>query len=303
MELVLSLKALWHRRRYVVAGLALSCLLALFVVFDVHVFPPNLKSRRHRVWVSTAQVLTDAERSAIGNLNQGFDPLVPRATVYANIMTSPALVQLIGQAARIPADEISVAGPIGTNGQRPQHGATAEAPGGVKYSLQLDTDETQPIIRITAKAPTSRSALALANAAAAGLTSYVTQYEVAQAVPQRNRIDIRELGPAIESPSDTGIEPIYFVPIYLVLSIACCMLVLFVHRFRQSWRAAPDVLDEDKAGSVNGLAPWDDPSQSSFADELAAADAEFEFDPAPSANGHSSPAGPNRESVGDERHA
>jgi hypothetical protein len=249
MEFVLSLKALWQRRLYVVPGLVLALLLALLVV----------SPGRQRVWVASAQVLTDAQISAIGNLNQGFDPLVPRATVYANLMTSPALVQLISQAAHIPADVIAVTGPLGTNGQRAQHGATAVAPGGRKYTLRLDTDVTQPIIRITAQAPTSRSALALANGAAAGLTTYVTQFELAQAIPQRHRVDVRELGPAIESPSDSGITPLLFFPLFIGLSVVWCMLVLFASRFAHTWRNAPDnEVTVDPYGGGSAVPLWPD---------------------------------------------
>lgn len=241
MQFVSSLKEMSRRRLWVAAGVILALMLAVLVVFQVHsIFPPVLKSRVTTVWVANTQVLVDAQSSAIANLNQGLDPLVPRAGVYANLMTSEALVNAIAQAAKIPASEISVAGPIGTNGQRPQHGATSLAPQTPPgYSLQLNTDETQPLIRITAQAPTSQTAAALANGAATGLTTYVTQLETAQQVPPKHRVDLRQLGQPAPSATASGIAPALFIPIYIVLLTLWCMLVLFASRFAEAWRQDP----------------------------------------------------------------
>jgi hypothetical protein len=232
MQFVLTMKELWRRRYWIIPGVVLAAAVAAFAVVQL----PSFKSRQHTVWAANSAVLVDAHSSAVGDLNQGLGGLIPRATVYANVMTTQALVNIIGHASGIPSSEISVAGPIGTNGKRPAAGASAQ---GANYSLQLDTDITQPTIRITADAPTSKGAIALANGAATGLDTYVTQLEDAQQVTSKHRVDIRQLGSATDSPSTTGIAPALGVPIFLALAIAWCMFVLFVTRFAAAWRDAP----------------------------------------------------------------
>jgi hypothetical protein len=262
MELVSTLKELWRRRVLVSIGVIVAFLLALLAVFQVRrVFPPVLKSRQTTVWVANSQVLVDARRSAIGNLNQGLDPLVPRAGVYANLMTSPELVASIALASHLPASQISVTGPIGTNGQRPHHGASSTSPTAPRYSLQLDTDETQPLIRITAQAPTSHAAAALAIGAGTGLTSYVTRLENTQQVSDRHRVDLRQLGQPIPSAVASGLAPILLIPIYLVLLAAWCGLVLFVSRFIAAWRHSPvPELPPD---------PWTETNPRAYDDDLS----------------------------------
>jgi len=282
LDLVLSLRALLRLRIYVAAGLVLALLLAVAVTFHVRLsLPPKLTSRQVRTWVANSVMLVDSQRSAIGDVNQGLDPLIPRATVYANLMTSPALVDLIGLAARVPGDEIAVSGPVGVNGQRPQHGATVPPRGSARYTLQLNTDETQPLIRVTARAPTSAAAVALANAAAAGLSSYVTRIEDRQAIPLSERVEVQDLGQPTSSPSDSGLAPPLGIVLFLGLSTAWCMLVLLVSRFRQTWRSAaaelrPDVSETPASEVIPGPPPaWDLDSVDPWA-EVDATESEHE---------------------------
>jgi hypothetical protein len=246
MEFVLSLKALWARRIYVAVGLVLAAGVSMLLVVNGH---------RARVWVANSVVLVDSQPSAIGDINQGLGPLPPLASVYGNLMTSTAVVNRIGVAAGISGDEIAVAGPIATNGGRPQHGATVLLGGRAAYTLQIDTDQAQPLIRITARAPTSTAALALATGAGTGLASYVTSVENSEQVPPDHRIAVRGLGQPTEGSSQSGLKPMYAVLIFIALSIIWCMLVLFVSRFRQTWRLGTDELTNGMLlRAVNGRA-------------------------------------------------
>src|SRR6185437_4012739 len=179
----------------------------------------------------------------------------PRASVYANLMTSQSLVKLIAKQAAIPSSQITVAGPIGTNGTRTVRGA----PSGVtSYSLQLDTDITQPTIRISATAPSAKAAAALANGSGAALNSYVTHLENAQQVTKKRRADIRQLGAATETRAQTGAAPILVVPIFLAIALLWCLLVLFVTRFVAAWRHAPELPPPDDVSTdiePDGTAP------------------------------------------------
>lgn len=236
MQFILTLKELRARSRWVLPGVVVSLVLASAIVLHA----PPFASSGPATWTANTQVLVDAHRSAVGDLNQGLDQLIPRATVYANLMTSDALVTLTGRSAGVPSPQISVAGPIGTNGKRQMHSAPA-ATGQPAYSLVLDSDITQPTIRIAAQAPTRRSAVALASGAATGLAAYVTHLEVAQQVAARHQVNIRQLGAPSVSKSTAGLPSLLAIPIFLAVLAAWCMLVLFVSRFVAAWREAPDL--------------------------------------------------------------
>jgi hypothetical protein len=143
-----------------------------------------------------------------------------------------------------------------------------------RYTLQLNTDETQPLIRIVAQAPTSTAAIGLANGAATGLTSYVTELENSQGVSPTNRVFIRNLGEPTDAPSESGISPPLGIVIFFGLSIMWCALVLLVSRFRQTWRSvayplAGGIYERAPSGLIPGpptawdlglLDPWADPT-------------------------------------------
>jgi hypothetical protein len=242
MELVLSLKTLWSRRILVAVGLVAAAALTLLITFQVRLAPPGLASRQQRAWVAEAVLLVDSQPSPIGDVNQGLGGLIPLATLDANLMTGSTIVNDIAAAAKIPSDEIAMSGPAGSGGGRSQHGATVPATGAARYLVQLDTDGTEPLIRITTKAPTSAAALALANGAGAGLASYVTSVENGERVAQTNRIAISNLGQPTARPSESGIRPVLGIPIFGALALAWCMLVLLASRFRQTWRLSTSEL-------------------------------------------------------------
>jgi hypothetical protein len=246
MEFVLSLKTLWARRIYVAVGLVLAAALSSLLIVHGH---------RARVWVANSVVLVDSQPSAIGDIYAGLGALDPRASMYGNLMTSTAIVNRIGVAAGIPGDEIAVTGPILTTGGRSQHGAAVLLGGRAAYTLQIDTDQAQPTIRITARAPTSAAALALATGAGTGLASYVTSVENSEQVSPNHRIEVRGLGQPTEGSSQSGLKPVYAVVIFIALSIMWCMLVLFVSRFRQTWRLAAGLTDGMLPRTVNGSTP------------------------------------------------
>jgi hypothetical protein len=278
MELVLALKALWDRRIYVGLGLLIAAGLTAVVI---------MHSRRETTWVANSEFIVDSQPSAIGDIAQDVNPMIYRATVYANLMTSSAVVDRIGTAAGIPGDEIAVTGPIGTTGQRLQHAASVLPAGGSGYSLQADTDLTQPLIRITARAPTSAAALALATGAATGVGSYVNQIDNSESVPARDRAELRGLGQPTVIPKTTGLKLPLAIGIFLGVSIFWCMLVLFASRFRQSWRLASDELVHTSLtrGAIGSMStrttsttdldlvdPWDGPPES-VSDDVPYSDA------------------------------
>jgi hypothetical protein len=116
--MVLIVKTLWTRRRIVVPGVIFAALLGIVAAFHVKpAFPPGLHSRETQAFVADSQILIDSPVSAIGDLDQGLDGPDVRATVYANLMTTTSLIKSVATVAGVPADQLSVAGPLSTNGQ------------------------------------------------------------------------------------------------------------------------------------------------------------------------------------------
>lgn len=243
MGFIFSLRRLVRHRLLLGLGFLLAAFLAAYTA---------VQSSPATVSAST-QILVDAGQSPINDTSQGFDPVVPRATVYGNLMTSPALLDVIGRAAGIPGDEISAAGPVGPDtGVRVLQPATA-GPGG--YSLQFDTDPTLPIIRVTSKAPTGRQAAALAAAVGTGLASYLSHIADVQNVSAKNRVVVRELGaPAVVSKSKDTL--VVSIAILVAVALGWCVVLLIAMRFRDAWRRsagvqrphAPTPSDDNRVG-------------------------------------------------------
>ena len=225
MQLVLILKELLRHRRWLAIG---PVFVAVVVGYAVHsLAPPTVQ------WTAQGQMFVDSSSSAISNSWEAFDGLGTRAPVYANMMTSSVVLQYVAKASGIPADEIAVTGPVDDTGLRSGHAPTA--PGG-PYSLTLDVTIPQPIIRITAVAPTRQSALALANGAVQGLSQYVTHLATTENIPFARQIVIRDLGYPTALSEANGLTTMIIVPVAIAVFFVWCLLVLFGARFVETWK-------------------------------------------------------------------
>ena len=100
MEFALVLRELLRRRRVLAAGVLVATLAAVFSVYRLDGL--SLKPRSLQYSSATTQVFVDTPSSVLGNLTQALPPLQARATVYANFMASPSVLQLIGEKGRHP---------------------------------------------------------------------------------------------------------------------------------------------------------------------------------------------------------
>jgi hypothetical protein len=110
MEFALILRELSRRRRALAIGVLVAVIAAVLTVYRPAGL--GLKPRSLQYSSATAQVFVDTPSSVLGNLTQSLPPLQARATVYANFMASPTVLDLIGQKAGIPGNQIYAAGPI-----------------------------------------------------------------------------------------------------------------------------------------------------------------------------------------------
>ena len=229
MKLIPILKELSRRKRWLALGPVFA---ALIVVGVAKKIPSQVQ------WTATKEVLVDSTDSSVPDASKDMYELVYRAGIYAEIMTDPGVLDLIGKAAGVPGDEISATGPGNSVGQSAVHPATVASPGGYFLQLTLPNQTRQPIISIAAGGTTSQKAVALANGAAVGLSEYVNQLATSYHVGTSRRITVRDLGAPDVSSATSGIPKALLPAIFLIGIGGWCVLIIFAVRFRESWRTS-----------------------------------------------------------------
>jgi hypothetical protein len=248
MEFALILRELWRRPRWLALGAVVAVIAATLSVYHVSLVPPSLKSRSLKYSTATTQVVVDSTPSSLGNVVANIDPLVARAGVFANLMVSPAALNLIGEAAHIPGNEIYAAGPVEANEPRTIQEPTADTRNGqivgeaAPYRLQFAANPEYPIITISAQAPTDNQAEALANGTVTALSKYISL--VQQKVPSERRVVVRQLGTPTGAVVDGGVSKKLFVIAMIVAFFAWCVMLLVVDRFLANWRRSADLIGQ-----------------------------------------------------------
>jgi hypothetical protein len=202
----------------------------------------GLKSRSLQYSSATTQVFVDSPSSVLGNLTQSVDPLQARATVYANFMASPTVLNLIGAKAGIPGDQIYAAGPIDPLVPRIVQEPTAvqrnvQITGETTpYRLNFNSDPNLPTIGIYAQAPSTVESVRLAEASVQALKQYVAGLQSSENIPPQSRTVIRQLGNANGHVVDGGIGKALACITFLAVALLWCILILVSVRFRRNWR-------------------------------------------------------------------
>jgi hypothetical protein len=242
MELALVLRELLRRRVLLFIGVLVAAIAATLSVYRLD--GTTLKPRSLQYSSASTAVLVDTPSSVLGNLSQSFESLNVRALVYANFMASPAVLNLIGQQAGIPGDQIYAAGPVDELEPRSVQEPTAlkrnvEITGETEpYRLSFNSTPNLPTVDVYSQAPTTAQAIALANGAVAGLKEYVSNLEKVNKVPPRSRVAIRQLGPANGSVVDGGISKAVAGIVFVGVFLLWCVLVLCAARFYAGWTAS-----------------------------------------------------------------
>lgn len=244
MELALTLNRLWQRRFWVAIGVVLAVVVAFYA---------STALKKTSYAAASTQMVVDAPKSALGNLKTSLVPYTARAIVYARLMTSPAALNDIGQAAGIPGNEISAVGPAEIGAPTAIHTPSVQVDGRLqapkeKYVLRFDQNPDLPTVDIYSEAPTTKQALALANGAVTGFAKYLQDLDAQTDVPVAQQVRLRQLGGAdggvVAKNSGTKIA----ILLGFVVLILWCLLVLYVSRIRDQIRAPDrsgrDVVDE-----------------------------------------------------------
>jgi hypothetical protein len=241
MGFALVLRELSRRRGLMALGVLIAAIAAIFSVYRLE--GGRLKARSLQYSAATTQALVDARSSALDNLSEPFEPLSARAAVYANFMASPAVLKLIGEQVGLSGEQIYAAGPVNSNQPR-----VVQEPTDVKrnvqitgetvpYRLNFENQIALPTINIFSQAPTTREAVALADAAVVGLQKYVAEQAAAERIPPKKQVEIRQLGTAHGAVVNGGISRSMLLLTFIGVFVLWCVLVLAGSRFRQLWRA------------------------------------------------------------------
>ncbi len=261
MQFALVLRELWSRRLLVSVGLVIAAVVATLSVARLDGF--RLRPRQLQYSAAYTQAFVDTPSSALGNLNENLTLTESRATLYANLMTSPAVLYTIGQIAGIPGNQLYAAGPVDQLQPRSVQEPTAvkrnvELTGETSpYRLSFNNDPNLPDVSIYAQAPTTEQAIKLANASVAGLQQYVARLESQNNVRPSSRVIIRQLGEAYGGVVDGGISKTLAVMAFVAAFAVWCVLVLVGVRMRETWRASAAFYPARGSGHATGASGID----------------------------------------------
>jgi len=258
MELAYALRTLAQRPRALAVGVLIAAVAAILSVYSLN--GGKLKARSLQHSSASTQVIVDSQKSVLGNATQPFEPLAQRAWVYANFMTSPSFLDVVGKQVGLTGAQLYAAGPVNVNEPRSEQEPTdlkrnVQITGETKpYRLSYEAQEKLPTITINSQAPTTAQAVALANAAAGGLQSYVATSESEEGITPGSRVVIRQLGPASGAVVDGGISKSLAAMVFVLVFVLWCILVLLAGRFRRAWResavALSDQTDNPREGNL-----------------------------------------------------
>jgi hypothetical protein len=253
MNLALAFRELWRHKVLVALGIPVALIAAVVSVSNVSLLPPGVSGGTLQYYSARTQILVDSDSSSIGDLKSDLSPMVTRANVYSRFLTTPTALQVIGQNADIPANQIYAEGPYQLGQPRFIQEPTAERRGSqligrqARYRLRFDSDPELPIVTVYAEAPSTDQATALANGAATGLSDYVTQLQDKQGIPQSSRVAIRRLGSTAGAPVTPGASTKVALFVFFVVLALWCVGILVVRRLSATWRQAD--VDERSGGA------------------------------------------------------
>jgi hypothetical protein len=229
------LRDLWHRRVQVAVVALLALGVGWMLAYKVG-FPPERRS--YQVGVASASVLIDTPRSQVVEIApKGSDMLGARANVLANLMVDGDIKEAIARRVGLSAKQlVATTDSAGTTEAETPLTARSHA-----YSTSVahtsDMNEL-PIIKIDTQAPDVRQAIALANAAVAGLSETLDSRAASETVSDTRRLRVRALGTAQGQLATRGPGRVIAVGVAIFLFMVGCGLILVVSAVIRGWRAA-----------------------------------------------------------------
>jgi len=235
MELAQILVQLWRRRVAVAAVAILAAFVALALAYRISVFPPGLTHRSSSNGTAETHILVDSPRSSVADLNRSFDPLVARAQVFSELMTTAPVVDRIAKIAGVPASAITATSDnstlnVPTSEVEPTANVRSNAitDEGLRYRITFRAEPEQPTVTIFGQAPTAAGAMKIANAAAKGAAEWVKETQDRQLVPDSRRTQLTQLGAATGGTVNSGASRIVAALAFVAILGVGSLLVLLV---------------------------------------------------------------------------
>jgi capsular polysaccharide biosynthesis protein len=233
MELVEILATL--RRRWIATTLVV--VLAIGAAAAVRVSTHNVSTG-----AATVQLLVDSPSSALANLSENPAPLISRAGVFAQVMTSQAVVQSIAKTAGVPEGQITAQGPYSGSAESLNVITPAEARSNqivaqnAVYRLAFVAQQNEPVITTTVQAPSPDAASKIAAAVYPGVQAYIAAIQREGKTPERDRVTLRQLGPAQAGPVTSGSRGTLTIAAFLGILIVGLLAILGFEGVRRRGR-------------------------------------------------------------------
>jgi hypothetical protein len=264
VELVRIIEKLWRHRLLVSAGSVLATLAALATAYHLTLLPPTMTPRSIEFGSASTQVLIDADTSPLLDLSAQLEPLSSRAEIYARLVESNEVRAAIAREAGITAEEIVIEGRGGELGAR-----STREPGAEQRANQLRgeaqsnrvlvvAEQGLPVVSIYTQSATAEAAIVLAEAAADGLVSYLTDLQSARRVPERRKVAFRALGEAEGGMVNSGASKVVAVMAFLSVMGLWMVFVLMITGVREGLQESKrrrESADEPHLREAEGGAP------------------------------------------------
>jgi hypothetical protein len=212
------MKRILHRRPLLVA---VTVIVAVAAGVGI-----KLTSNATPTGAATVQLVVDSPQSAIADLKQDPLPLISRAQVFAQLMSSSAVLDAIAKAAGVPQSDLTAEGPYSGAGQPLDVPTPSEARGAqliatnTPYHFTFVPDANIPLITASVQGPTPALAGKLANAVYPGIKAWLSTLQSSGDVPVSARVTLRQFGHAqagtVNAGSSTTFAGIAVVAVLLI---------------------------------------------------------------------------------------
>ncbi len=188
---------------------------------------------------ATVQILVDSPDSALANLSQETVPLTTRASVFAQVMTSAAVLEDIAASAKVPVSQITAQGPYSGPGVALDTITPSEARGPqllaqtVKYRLTFVAQTNEPVVTASVQGPNAADAALVARSIYPGVQNYVSTLQAQSATPVQHRVTIRQLGPPQAGSVNSSARSTLMVAAFLGVLLLGSLLLLTIESIRR----------------------------------------------------------------------
>jgi hypothetical protein len=225
----------------IAAVVAIAC--GVMVMYHL----PSFQSRPYQVGVGSASALVDSPSSQVVDLGGAGDvgTLTSRATLLSSLMTvSPIKDEIAKSVGLTPKQLVTPGGDSSQSNAVKTPGVPTPPKGPRAFLLSVTVPEVTtgmiPVIIVTTQAPTAEQAGALANNAIKVLQSHLTSVAGAQAVPQKERLVVKQLGPASSATETKGPSVVIAVLAAILVFALGVGSILTSTWLARTWRIAAE---------------------------------------------------------------